>query len=410
MDPKSTLIIRTLRGLPSNAAILSTRAVMSFEDGTPANFKNGIYLHHFLIADLSKPNAPFALCPNRHQENKLGLWLSGYALEATGAGLLSVGNDAYEEANIYMNTKNQVKSAFLTMSDDLFGVSAEIVNYNKDNRTVYLDIELEYFDHKPDGYLDAANVVVSATGCELPGYRPPNNERKFTYVSEPFFMEQDGWIVNARGHLHDGGSALEIYKNNKLACQSLPTYGREPGANPDVPETIISMSWCHDAIRFFKGDNLTIKSHYDVDAHPLRSAVGEGHHHGGGGGMAGMGGMGGMGGMPGMSAASEGAKKPGWRNNKGSEGEQSGGMEEMGIMTTNFAWDVPPLRADELGNAGMGNRGLGALGGAYGQQQQQQQRNGGAVGRDEWGKVVDNEVPTWMQSLAGLFGMGKDDD
>lgn len=42
MDPRSTIIIRTLRGLPSNAAILSARPTLVFEDGSPAGFTQGV--------------------------------------------------------------------------------------------------------------------------------------------------------------------------------------------------------------------------------------------------------------------------------------------------------------------------------------------------------------------------------
>jgi hypothetical protein len=42
MDPKSTVIVRTLRGLPSNAAILSARPTLIYDDGSPAGFPQGM--------------------------------------------------------------------------------------------------------------------------------------------------------------------------------------------------------------------------------------------------------------------------------------------------------------------------------------------------------------------------------
>jgi hypothetical protein len=156
------------------------------------------YVHHFLIADMSKPTAPFALCPNLHNEEKFGLWLAGYALEAVGAGLVQVGNDAYDDPNIFMSKKEGFKSAFLTNTDDLWALQAEIVNYNPTNRTVFLNMDLEYFDHKPEGYLDTSTVVVSATGCDPPLYRAPSTEKKFTFTSKEMAISQNGFIVNAR--------------------------------------------------------------------------------------------------------------------------------------------------------------------------------------------------------------------
>jgi len=42
MDPKSSVIVRTIKGLPSNAAILSAKPGLVFEDGSPADFATGV--------------------------------------------------------------------------------------------------------------------------------------------------------------------------------------------------------------------------------------------------------------------------------------------------------------------------------------------------------------------------------
>jgi hypothetical protein len=42
MDPKSTILVRTIRGLPDNAAILSAKPALVFEDGSPATFNQGM--------------------------------------------------------------------------------------------------------------------------------------------------------------------------------------------------------------------------------------------------------------------------------------------------------------------------------------------------------------------------------
>ena len=50
MDPKSTTILRTLRGLPSNAAILKVRQRLVFENGTKAGFAEGLYAIEYLYS------------------------------------------------------------------------------------------------------------------------------------------------------------------------------------------------------------------------------------------------------------------------------------------------------------------------------------------------------------------------
>ena len=63
MDLDGTSFVRTLKGMPPNAAILTAKSGLEYEDGSPAVFSNGIYVHHILIADINKPQSPFALCP-----------------------------------------------------------------------------------------------------------------------------------------------------------------------------------------------------------------------------------------------------------------------------------------------------------------------------------------------------------
>jgi len=125
-------------------------------------------------------------------------WAMGYFMESVGAGLVQVGNDAYGGANIFSPQNGDIKSAFLTGRDDTFGMQAEIVNYNEFNRSVFLNMELEYLEKKPEDWLDASTIVLSATGCKDPGYRPPSGAKQYNHTSEPFAITNNGYIVNAR--------------------------------------------------------------------------------------------------------------------------------------------------------------------------------------------------------------------
>jgi hypothetical protein len=190
-------------------------------------------------------------------------------VEAIGAGLVQTGNDAVHDPNFYGTKKGDMKSAFLTGLNDMFLMQAEIVNYNPTNRTVFLTIELEYLDEKPQNYIDASTVILSATGCGSPGYKPPQGATNYNHTSKEFKIKQNGWMVNARGHLHDGGTSIQLWHNDKMVCNSLPTYGLPPGAQPGSGETILDMSWCYDPVKLSKGDNLVVKTFYDTKLHPM---------------------------------------------------------------------------------------------------------------------------------------------
>jgi hypothetical protein len=70
-----------------------------------------------------------------------------------------------------------------------------------------------------------------------------------------------------------GGEALNLYLNDKLVCESKPTYGGPQGTfhrNGTTWETISAMSLCDLAIPVKKGDYISLESVYDLVRHPLR--------------------------------------------------------------------------------------------------------------------------------------------
>lgn len=201
MDPKADVILRTLKGLPDNAAILSGRLDTVFEDGSKADISKGIYIHHLLIADVGKTTAPFAFCPNGHNQKDFRSWSASHIVEAIGAGLIQSGNDQVGTPIVYAASSGNIKSAFLTGWDDSFALEAEVVNYNQDNTTIYFTMETEFLPEKPTGYLDASTVIFSVRGCEKPAYYPPPNTKQYNVTSDEYKMPSDGWIINSKGHL-----------------------------------------------------------------------------------------------------------------------------------------------------------------------------------------------------------------
>ena len=79
--------------------------------------------------------------------------------------------------------------------------------------------------------------------------------------------------IRLGGHLHDGGSAMELFLNNKMICHSDAIYGGKGGTlrldNGKNWETISEMTDCNDVIKVKKGDLLKLKSIYDLKKHPL---------------------------------------------------------------------------------------------------------------------------------------------
>jgi Stress up-regulated Nod 19 len=77
------------------------------------------------------------------------------------------------------------------------------------------------------------------------------------------------WILG--GHMHDGGTAVKLYVNDKLVCSSDATYGSTGGTlkvEGKEWQTIARMSECRDGFKVKKGDYLTVSAQYDTKAHP----------------------------------------------------------------------------------------------------------------------------------------------
>jgi hypothetical protein len=94
-----------------------------------------------------------------------------------------------------------------------------------------------------------------------------------TTTSGKFSFLEDGVLIGARGHLHDGGVAMQLFINGKHLCDSKAGYGGE-GASTNVNgqqwEVLSSMTYCDGPFPVKRGDELSMASVYDLKKHPLR--------------------------------------------------------------------------------------------------------------------------------------------
>jgi hypothetical protein len=72
--------------------------------------------------------------------------------------------------------------------------------------------------------------------------------------------------------MHDGGTSVTLWVNDKLYCSSKAIYGGEGGEiNIDGKKwaTISKMTECNEPIPVKKGDKLKVQATYNTIAHPL---------------------------------------------------------------------------------------------------------------------------------------------
>jgi hypothetical protein len=112
---------------------------------------------------------------------------------------------------------------------------------------------------------------IGCLGRDVAGFNIPSNQQT-TKTGEEVVADVSGTIVNARGHMHDGGVQLSMIQNGNPVCVSEAVYGGAEstfiGRDGTKWETINSMTECTHAIRIQKGDKIKLEAVYDTKKHP----------------------------------------------------------------------------------------------------------------------------------------------
>jgi hypothetical protein len=115
-------------------------------------------------------------------------------------------------------------------------------------------------------------MLISVTQCLGTRIKTAQTGPASTQSGKFSFLE-DGTLIGARGHLHDGGSQVDLIINGKHVCTSKAGYGGD-GASANVNgqswEVLSSMSYCDGPYPVKKGDTLAMNVIYDLKKHPLR--------------------------------------------------------------------------------------------------------------------------------------------
>ena len=145
-------------------------------------------------------------------------------------------------------------------------------------RDAYLTMTFEYIPGLPEGFSQAQSLWFDIGGCgssELPA-KP---DAHFDYTSPVWTVPSgvSGRVTFVAGHLHDGGTRLEVVRNGEVACESTAKYGCESEKmerrheheheDKGMAMHISSMTSCENAGKVQKGDEWTVTAHYDTKVH-----------------------------------------------------------------------------------------------------------------------------------------------
>lgn len=257
LDPKGQGWLFTINdGLCKNCTILSGKPGLAFENGTRATPETGFYVHHILSGEVKDPGlSPVGWCD---QATPNPTTVPDVFSHLFFRGFIGNGEDNGNTGIMFTSLDGKFDSGFQIGSDGhQIVVQADFVNYTNETANVFMTLDIEYVD----GIAGDSTVTTlqSVTGCKIKSPKASKSEKAFM-DSQKFPILTDGYLISAKGHLHNGGDEMVLSINDKEVCHSKATY--------DDRGNIVDMGSCNLVLPVKRGDWMSMKSVYDLAAHP----------------------------------------------------------------------------------------------------------------------------------------------
>jgi hypothetical protein len=173
---------------PSDITVLSVHSEVQDENFKRTDTKDGIYNHHNIFMDLSKPPPAAYACKAGNAKGSTLPPFSVFAAGATEEGVIN-----------YSSTKGDIKTGYYISKNRQLTNMIDVVNYNNVERTVYTATEIEYLPGQPAGYIDTVQQLVDPGTCggqEGANIHPPKGVSKFSVNGTDIVVARDGYIIN----------------------------------------------------------------------------------------------------------------------------------------------------------------------------------------------------------------------
>lgn len=212
---------------------------------------------------------------------------------------------------------NGMKSGYRIEEHDTFMLNTEVQNYSDKEKFVWETITYDIIDGLRQDYTPSKIVWLTIGTQENPSlaichyftgefpWGPTNltgrdqpTKAKFSEHSRIWRSDKEASIIAAAGHLHDGGTNVEIFQNNNLLCDSVARYEAGKGkamshdhggmrkrqvldggaySNTDIPH-IAEVKRCAfpEGKPLKSGDGLYIAANYDLEKYKgVKEATGK---------------------------------------------------------------------------------------------------------------------------------------
>jgi hypothetical protein len=183
-------------GLCTNCTVLAGKTMITFEDGSEAGPRQGVYVHHVVNRDITKPpNLPVSKCgPGQTPQD---------GFQSLAAEFLAQGDDQQNlDAILFTSKDGKFNSGYFVGPDMVLLNLIDLVNYNAESKKVYVTFDIEYVNGHVGS--DAAATLMSVTGCnnavsESPGSPSIKLDKNGIAITESprFAVTRDSKIVAA---------------------------------------------------------------------------------------------------------------------------------------------------------------------------------------------------------------------
>jgi hypothetical protein len=232
-----------------------------YEDGSEVLTADGIWLHHCVFSSNTRFKSYTPL----------------------GSHILWAGGN--ERPTLRLNTRYKYGIDW----PDTYNILFEFMSALEQPKRVFLSVSFEYIEKTQPEAADYKDSIL--TWFTIGN---PKQVGAYDLSSKPWQAPTDGVLLHAMGHMHDGGTSVDLYINEKLACSSHMYYARRsgydggsitmhgnktaahgslttrdgaPGHGGFAGTHISDPGHCTSFGRVHKGDNMTIQAHYNTTKH-----------------------------------------------------------------------------------------------------------------------------------------------
>jgi hypothetical protein len=169
-----------------------------------------------------------------------------------------------------------VKAGYHITDTDSMAMGIELMNAELKAQSTYLTLTFEYVELKQDkqSWSKISPIWLDVGGCG-DSDQPATKDSSFQYsMQDPFTANFSGSIPFIGGHLHDGGTHLEVLKNDNVLCDCVAEYSADAvSAGIDAPMGLSRISTCEQDMSMKQGDLWSLRAFYNTTAHaPMMEA------------------------------------------------------------------------------------------------------------------------------------------